>query len=61
MSLDFLIKNGEIVDGLGLQRDRTNVGIKDDSIGYIGTDEPQASVIIDASGLGSFLRTGWTI
>lgn len=51
MSLDFLIKNGEIIDGLGLQRHRTNVGIKDDSIGYIGTDEPEASVIIDASGL----------
>jgi len=51
MSLDLLITNGEIIDGLGVQRYRANVGIKGDSINYIGTNEPEASEIIDASGL----------
>jgi N-acyl-D-aspartate/D-glutamate deacylase len=51
MSLDFLIKSGEIVDGLRVQRHRANVGIKGDLIAYIGPNEPDVSVIVNASDL----------
>ncbi len=51
MSLDFFIKNGEIVDGLGARRCKANVGIQNDTIAYVGEESRNTSVIIDASGL----------
>ena len=51
MSLDLLIENGEVVDGLGTQRHIANVGIKHDSIVYVGSDRPAASTTINASQL----------
>ncbi len=49
--LDYLIKNGLVYDGSGSEPIETNIGIKDDRIAYIGTDEPPAGEIINANGL----------
>lgn len=48
--MDLLIKNGQIVDGLGNSRYRANLGIKAGVIGYLGQKEPEASEVIDAEG-----------
>jgi len=49
--LDFLIKNGKIYDGLGGKPYKKNIGIKDDRIEIITSNEPPAHKLIDAVGL----------
>lgn len=49
--LDFLIKNGLLTDGSGSALVPMNVGIKGDTIVYIGHEEPPCKEVIDASGL----------
>jgi N-acyl-D-amino-acid deacylase len=51
MRLDYLIKNAEIVDGLGTPRYRANLAVKDDVIAYLGSNQPEAAEVIDAEGL----------
>ena len=48
--MDVLVKNGEILDGLGGPQYKKNLGIMSDTIVYLGNDQPEASEIIDASG-----------
>jgi N-acyl-D-amino-acid deacylase len=48
--LDVLVKNGKVLDGLGNPPCRTNIGTADDSIAYLGNEQPEATQIIDASG-----------
>lgn len=50
MRLDILVKNGELLDGLGTPRHQTNLGIAGDTIAYLGNEQPEASEVIDASG-----------
>jgi len=49
--LDFLIKNGTVVDGSGKPGARTDVGIKDGRIAAIGAISEDATETIDATGL----------
>jgi len=49
--LDILIKNGEIYDGLGGLPYKKNIGIKDDRIEIITSNEPPAYKLIDVIGL----------
>ncbi len=49
--IDYLIKNGSVIDGSGSGPEMLNVGITGESIGFLGTDEPPAMTVIDASGL----------
>lgn len=49
--MDYLIKNAEIVDGLGVPGYRSNLAVKDDLIGYLGKEQLEASEVIDADGL----------
>lgn len=49
--LDFLIKNGLVVDGCGSDPELINVGISGNTIVYIGSDEPSSAEVVDASGL----------
>ncbi len=49
--LDYLIKDGLVVDGSGDKPKETNVGIRGDEIVFTGRDSIQAKEIIDAKGL----------
>ncbi len=49
--LDYLIKNGILVDGSGLKPIETNIGISGDRVAYIGKNEIRAENVIDAKGL----------
>lgn len=49
--MDFLIRKGMIVDGLGGPSCRANLVVKGDEIACIGSDEPKAARIIDAEDL----------
>jgi N-acyl-D-amino-acid deacylase len=49
--IDYLIKNGNVIDGSGSGQAVLNVGITGDSISFIGAGEPDARRVIDARGL----------
>ncbi len=49
--LDYLIKNGLIVDGSGAEPFESNIGIINDKIAYIGREEPCSNVVINANDL----------
>jgi N-acyl-D-amino-acid deacylase len=49
--LDYLIKNGLVLDGSGLMPVETNIGINGDRITYSGNGEIQAREVIEAKGL----------
>ena len=51
LKVDVLLKNGIVVDGSGEDIQLVNIGIADDTISYVGKNEPEAELIIDASGL----------
>ena len=48
--MDILVKNGQVLDGLGNPPSQTNIGIVDDSIAYLGNEQPESAETIDASG-----------
>jgi len=48
--LDILVRNGQVLDGLGNPLRRVNIGIVGDTIVYFGSEQPEASETIDASG-----------
>lgn len=48
--LDLLIKNGLIIDGTGKSSYHANLGIKGDTIQFLGNDNHAAANIIDAAG-----------
>ena len=47
--LDYLIINGNVLDGSGSAAEELNVGIHGDRIAYVGADTPAARHIIDAA------------
>ncbi|MBW2370447.1 MAG: D-aminoacylase, partial [Deltaproteobacteria bacterium] len=49
--LDYIIKNGFIIDGTGNDRFRGDIGIKDGKIKFVGTCDEDAGEVIDADGL----------
>ncbi len=49
--LDYIIKNGIIVDGSGIEPIKGNIGISGDKITYVGSKEMPALTAIDADGL----------
>ncbi|MEW6116293.1 MAG: D-aminoacylase [Nitrospirota bacterium] len=49
--LDYIIKDGLVIDGSGAEPVTANVGIQSDRIAYIGTDRPDARETIEAKGL----------
>ena len=49
--LDYLIINGNIIDGSGGDPNETNIGIKGDKICFIGKNAVSAKNVIDAKGL----------
>ncbi|MBI3593143.1 MAG: amidohydrolase family protein, partial [Nitrospirae bacterium] len=49
--IDYLIKNGLVIDGSGAEPVETNIGIKGDRIAYVGTEDIAAEIVIDAKGL----------
>ncbi len=49
--LDFLIRGGLVVDGMGTPLYESHVGIKGDRIVFMGSGEPAAAQVIDAGGL----------
>ncbi len=49
--IDCLIKNGNVIDGSGMEPIETNVGIEGDRIVYIGRDSVDARVVLDVRGL----------
>ena len=51
MTFDFALLNATVYDGLGGEPYLANIGIKDDSIAYIGEQELNASQVIDLNGL----------
>lgn len=51
MIFDFVLLNATVYDGLGGEPYQANIGIKDDSIAYIGEQELYASQVIDLNGL----------
>ena len=51
MIFDFVLLNATVYDGLGGEPYQANIGIKDDSIAYIGEQELNASQVIDLNGL----------
>ena len=51
MIFDFVLLNATVYDGLGGEPYLANIGIKDDSIAYIGEQELYASQVIDLNGL----------
>jgi N-acyl-D-amino-acid deacylase len=48
--LDYLIKNGLVFDGSGLEPVETNIGISGDRITYSGNEEIPARELVDAKG-----------
>ena len=50
MSYDLVIRNGMVVDGSGLPRDRPPVGVKDRKIAPSGQISAPAEEVIDAEG-----------
>lgn len=49
--MDYLIKDGLIIDGSGKDPIEANIGIKGDRISFVGRDEADAARVIDARGL----------
>jgi len=49
--IDYLIINGSVIDGCGCEGRETCVGIKGDSIAYIGPASVPAEHVIDAAGM----------
>jgi len=49
--IDYLIINGNVLDGSGADAVRTNIGIQGDRICYLGKETVPANNIIDAGGL----------
>ncbi|HTZ16851.1 MAG TPA: D-aminoacylase [Dissulfurispiraceae bacterium] len=49
--IDYLIRNGSVIDGGGAGPAMLNIGITDDLVSFIGTEEPAAGTVIDANGL----------
>lgn len=49
--MDYLIRDGYIIDGSGKDPVETNIGIKGERIAFIGRDEVDAREVIDAKGL----------
>ena len=49
--IDFLIKNGNVIDGSGSEAEVLNIGIDGDSICFVGKGEVSAREVIDAEGL----------
>lgn len=49
--LDYLIKNGMVFDGSGLEPVQTHIGISGDRITYLGNEGIPAREVIDAKGL----------
>ena len=47
---DVIIRNGNVIDGTGAPRRRTDLGIKDGKIATIGSIEGDAAQVIDATG-----------
>lgn len=48
--MEYLIKNGMIVDGSGEKAFQGNIGISKGKIVYVGEEQPEAEKIIDAAG-----------
>jgi N-acyl-D-aspartate/D-glutamate deacylase len=51
MALDLVIRNGTVVDGSGMPRQRSDVGVKGGKIVEIGPIRAAAEHVIDADGL----------
>ena len=49
--LDYLIKDGSVIDGGGSEPEILNLGIEGDRISYIGKEDSAARCVIDAKGL----------
>jgi N-acyl-D-amino-acid deacylase len=49
--IDWLLKNGTVIDGNGIEPMETNVGIEGDRIVYIGGEVVDARVVLDVRGL----------
>jgi N-acyl-D-amino-acid deacylase len=55
--LDYLLRNGTIIDGSGRDPFESNIGIEGDRISYIGNEDVEAAEVIDVEGL--FISPGF--